>query len=89
MAQEFCTVPYEQSTNAVRDTQDPSHDPGYMYMTPSHTHLVLQQSLWADDLIKDVFPYVSIDSRQRVIQQVDGTITVDGPGQAHPLLLTS
>lgn len=54
-----------------------------------HTHLVLQQSLWADHLFKDVFSYVSVDGRQRVVQQVDGPVTVHGPGQADPLLLTS
>lgn len=53
------------------------------------THLVLQQSLWTNDLIKDVFSYMSINSGQRVIQQVDRLVTVDSSGQAHSLLLTS
>lgn len=45
--------------------------------------------MWADDLIKDVLSYMSVNSRQRIIQQIYSTVTINGPGKAHPLLLTA
>lgn len=45
--------------------------------------------MFADDLIKDVFSNMSVNSRQRIIQQIYSTVTINGPGKAHPLLLTT
>lgn len=38
---------------------------------------------------KYVFPYMSIDSRQRIIKEEDVPVGVDGSGQTDPLLLSS
>lgn len=49
----------------------------------------LQQALWSDDLLEDVLPHVGVHSRERVVQQVVITVTVDRPSQAHTLLLAT
>lgn len=37
--------------------------------------------------LKNVFPYMGIDSRQRIIEKEDVPVGVDSSGQADPLLL--
>lgn len=60
---------------------------------PSHLQLVghqdngLPPERLLNALLKDVLPHVGIHGRQRVIQQVDLMIRVDGAGQADPLPL--
>lgn len=44
--------------------------------------------MWTNDLLKYVFSHMRVNGRQGVIKQVDRAVAVDGPGQAHPLLLT-
>lgn len=53
----------------------------YMY------YLVSEDSFWPDDFVKDVLTHVCINSRQRIVQEVYISLSVDSPGQAHPLLL--
>lgn len=50
-------------------------------------YLVSKDSFGSNDFVKDVLAHVRIDSRQRIIQQVYISRPVDGPGEAHPLLL--
>ena len=38
-------------------------------------------------LLKDILPHVGVQGREWVVQQVELTVRVDGPGQAAPLLL--
>ena len=38
-------------------------------------------------LLKDILPHVGVQGREWVVQQVELTVRVDGPGQADPLLL--
>lgn len=52
-------------------------------------YLVSKDSFWADDFIKDVLTHVRVHSGQWVIQEVNISLSVDGPGQAHSLLLPS
>ena len=52
-------------------------------------YLSMEDSFWSDDLLKDVFPDVRVDGRERVIQEVDVCLLVDCSRQTHPLLLTS
>ena len=60
---------------------------------PSHLQLVghqdnsLPPERLLNALLKDVLPHVGIHGRQRVVQQVDLMIRVDGAGQADPLPL--
>ena len=49
---------------------------------------MFEEPLGPDDLIKDVLANVGVHSREGVVQQVDATVTVDGPGHADALLLT-
>lgn len=53
------------------------------------SHLALQYALWADEVVKDVFGHVGIHGGQRVVQQVDVSVAVQGSGQAHPLSLAT
>lgn len=50
-------------------------------------YLVSEDSFWADHFIEDVLTHVRINSGQGVIQEVNIGLSVDGPGQAHSLLL--
>ena len=52
-------------------------------------HLALQRPLWTDEVVKDVFGNMGVHSGQRVVQQVDISVTVQGSGQAHPLSLAT
>ena len=54
-----------------------------------YAYLPMEDSLGSDDLLKDMFPDVRVDSTERVVQQVDVCLLVDSSGQTHPLLLTS
>ncbi|TNN53942.1 hypothetical protein EYF80_035840 [Liparis tanakae] len=49
----------------------------------------LLHPLWADEVVKDVFGHVGVHGRQRVIQQVDVSVAVQGSGQTDPLPLPS
>lgn len=51
------------------------------------TYCSLEQPSRTDDLVEDVLANMGIQGRQRVIQQVHGSLPVHGPGQAQPLLL--
>lgn len=53
------------------------------------THAALQEALRPNNLLEDVFPHVSVDGRQRIIQQIHGAVAVHRPGQTHTLLLTA
>ena len=50
--------------------------------------LVLEHSLWPDDLFEDVFSHVGIDSREGVVQEVDVSVVVGSPGHRQVWLLT-
>lgn len=52
-------------------------------------HLALQSPFWADQVVKDVFGHVGVHRGQRIIQQIDISITVQSSSQAHPLSLTT
>lgn len=52
-------------------------------------YLALQHTLWPNEVVKYVFGHVSIHGRQRVIQEVNFSITVQSPSQTHPLPLPS
>lgn len=45
--------------------------------------------LTSDALLEDVAPHMNIDRTQRVVQNVNIRILVQGPGKRHPLLLPS
>ncbi len=51
-------------------------------------YLVFKDAVWSDDLLEDVFPDVRVDGGERVVQQVDVRVAVDGPRQRDALLLT-
>lgn len=60
----------------------------YLQLMSDQNHgLPLQLLLNA--VLKDVLPYVSVHGRQRVVQEEDVLVGVNGSGQADPLLLTS
>ena len=42
----------------------------------------------ADDLLKDVLAHVGVDGGERVVEQVDVGLAVDGARQTDALLLT-
>jgi hypothetical protein len=50
---------------------------------------VLQKTILPNDLVEDVLAYMTIDSRQRVVQEVDVRVTVDCTRQADSLLLAT
>ena len=50
---------------------------------------MFQEASWAYKVLKDVFAHVSIHSRQRVIQQIDILIMVNGARKRHPLFLST
>ena len=52
-------------------------------------HLLLELSLWSNDFFKNVLPYMRVNSRERVVQEVDISVLVHCPCQTHSLLLTS
>jgi len=54
------------------------------------TNLVTKQSSFtAEDLLKDVFTDVWVNSTQWIVQQVDVTVLIDGSRHWHSLLLTA
>lgn len=63
----------ETKSNQIKHTKSP--------------HLPLQQPLWTNELVEDVFGQVGVHRRQRVIQQVDVSVAVQSSGQTHPLPL--
>lgn len=54
-----------------------------------YTYFVFQEALRPDDFVENVLPDVGIHGRQGVIQQVNVSVGIDGPGQADPLLLAA
>ena len=52
-------------------------------------NLSLEKTLWTDDLVEDVFADVRVDGAQRVVQNVDVGVLVDGSRQTYTLLLTT
>ena len=52
-------------------------------------YLPLKQTVRPDDLLKDVFADVGVDGTERVIQEVDIPVLIDGSRQTHPLLLAA
>ena len=60
--------------------------PYLQLMSDQNHRLPLQLLLNA--VLKDVLPHVSVHGRQRVVQEEDVLVGVDGSGQADPLLLT-
>lgn len=56
-------------------------------MNLASPHLSLQHSLWTDEVVKDVFGHVGVHGGQRVVQQIDVSVTVQSSGQTHPLSL--
>jgi hypothetical protein len=52
-------------------------------------HLSFENSMWPNDPVEEVFAHMHIHSRERVIQQVDISVLIHGPGQADSLLLTT
>ena len=57
--------------------------------TVNLSHLPLQQTTVTDDLVKDVSPHVAVHGRERVIQEVNICLGIQGTGQGDALLLTS
>lgn len=53
------------------------------------SHLVSQNSSGPNDSIKNVLSHMSINSRQRIVQQVNIWLPVNCSSKTHPLLLTS
>lgn len=53
------------------------------------TYFVFQDSLGSNDFVKNVFPHMSIHSRQGVVQQIDVSVAIDSSGKADPLLLAT
>ena len=51
-------------------------------------YLIFEHSLRSDDALEQVFTYVGVDGAERVVQQVDVPVLVDGARQGYPLLLT-
>ena len=52
-------------------------------------HLSFENSMWPNDPVEEVLAHMHIHSRERVVQQVDVSVLIHGPGQAHSLLLTT
>lgn len=52
-------------------------------------YLVSKYSFGSNDFVKDVLTHMCINGRQRIIQEVNISLSVDGSGQTHPLLLPS
>lgn len=50
-------------------------------------YLVSKDSFWSDHFVKDVLTHVRVNSGQRIVQQVNIGLSVDGSGQTHSLLL--
>ena len=50
---------------------------------------MFEDSFLAYDLVKDVFAYMGVDSRQGVVQQVDVLLLIHSSCYGHPLFLTS
>ena len=61
----------------------------YSLRNIKHTHLPLEQTVRTDDLVEDVSTNVSVNSRERVVEEIDSTVLIHGPRQAHSLLLTA
>ena len=53
------------------------------------TDLVLEQTLRSDDLLENVLADVTVDGAQRVVEEVEVPVGVDGARQADALLLTA
>ena len=54
-----------------------------------HSYLILKHSLWSENIVKDVFSDMGVNSTERVIQEVDVTVLIHSPCQTHSLLLSS
>ena len=55
----------------------------------SDKHDCFLAQLLLDGVVEDVVSHMSIQCAQRVIQNVDGPVTVQGSSQADPLTLTA
>ena len=52
-------------------------------------HLIFQKALWSNNIVKDVFAYMGINSTKWVIQKVDVSIEIYSSCHAYTLLLAS
>lgn len=50
-------------------------------------YLISKDTFGSNDFVKDVLTHMCINSRQRIIQEVNISLSVDSPGQAYPLFL--
>ena len=57
------------------------------YSNVPSSHLSRQHAFWPHYLVKDVFPHVGVHGTEWVVQEINVSIVVAGPGQADPLLL--
>ena len=56
---------------------------------PTYAYFVFQHSAGADDVVEKTPADVGVDCGERVVQQVDVAVLIDGPRQRHALLLTT
>lgn len=52
-----------------------------------YCYLISEDSFWSNHFVKDVLTHMSVNSGQRIVQEVNIGLSVDGPGQTHSLLL--
>jgi len=52
-------------------------------------YLSSKETFRTDDLVKNVFAYVTVYSAKRIVQKVNFHVAVDGAGQTDSLLLTT
>ncbi len=54
---------------------------------PMRTHLVLEDTLWTNHVLEEVFPDVGVDGGERVVKEIDVSVLVDGASERDALLL--
>lgn len=54
-----------------------------------NTDLITQQSFGPNNFLENVFADMGVDGTEGIIQHVDIRIVIDGPRQAHSLLLSA
>lgn len=54
-----------------------------------NTDLITQQSFGPNNFLENVFADMGVDGTEGIIQHVDIGVVIDGPRQAHSLLLSA
>lgn len=54
-----------------------------------NTDLITQQSFGPNNFLENVFADMGVDGTEGIIQHVDIRVVIDGPRQAHSLLLST